>query len=108
MCVPGEPIELRPEPKNPVDPNAVAVFSVRGIQIGYIRAERAPMVRLAMSRGEVIAIFQRSEPWGAIIRASLDGRAPTLPPEQVKDSADSPRTEKTDEVWWPDYIPPDD
>lgn len=24
LCVPGEPIELIPEPKNPADPNAIA------------------------------------------------------------------------------------
>lgn len=108
MCVPGEPVDLRPEPKNPADPNAVAVFSVRGVQIGYIRAERAPMIRLAMSRAEVIAIFQRPAPWGAIIRASLDGASPILPPERVKDWTDSPRDGEAGETWWPDYIPPDE
>lgn len=42
LCAPGEPIELVPEPRNPADPNAVAVFSIRGVQIGYLTAERAP------------------------------------------------------------------
>ena len=38
LCVPGESVELRPEPKNKHDSNAVAVFSARGVQIGYLTA----------------------------------------------------------------------
>lgn len=41
LCVPGEPVHLVLEPKNPADPQAVAVFSGRGVQIGYLTAERA-------------------------------------------------------------------
>ena len=44
MCAPGDPVELRPEPKNPFDENAVAIFSDRGAQLGYVSAERAPLI----------------------------------------------------------------
>jgi hypothetical protein len=63
MCSPGEEVQLVPEPRNPADPNAIAVYSARNIQIGYIRAERAPMIGAAMRRGIVMAIFQRKEEW---------------------------------------------
>ena len=39
-CDPGEPVELRPEPKNKADERAVAVWSARGVQMGYLTAER--------------------------------------------------------------------
>lgn len=40
LCTPGEPVELVPEPRNRHDENAVAVRSARGVQIGYLTAER--------------------------------------------------------------------
>jgi hypothetical protein len=48
ICQPGEPIELRSEPNNPHDEHAIAVFSCRGIQLGYLascgdRATRRPL-----------------------------------------------------------------
>ena len=36
----GQAVELRPEPTNPVDPHAIAVY-VKGKQIGYVSAELA-------------------------------------------------------------------
>ncbi|WP_261295523.1 HIRAN domain-containing protein [Sphingomonas hylomeconis] len=36
LCAPGDPVELRREPKNVHDRFAVAVFSERGIQMGYL------------------------------------------------------------------------
>nr|WP_010217014.1 HIRAN domain-containing protein [Sphingomonas sp. PAMC 26621] len=61
QCAPGDPVELRREPKNPHDPNAVAVFSERGIQIGNLTAERAPWIGGKISAGEeAVAIFQGS------------------------------------------------
>jgi hypothetical protein len=52
MTLPGAPIGLVPEPKNRHDPNAIAVFSPQGVQIGYLNAERAPYVgaRIAGAR----------------------------------------------------------
>ncbi len=52
MTLPGEPIELIPEPTNTHDSNAIAVMSPRGVQLGYINAERAPYSGGRMARGE--------------------------------------------------------
>src|SRR5947209_8449281 len=80
LCAPGEPIELRPEPRNKADPAAIAVYSARGIQIGYVRAERALWIGSKMAAGaEVCAVFQQRTNYGALIRANLEGAAPTLP-----------------------------
>ena len=59
LCVPGEPIELVPEPKNPADPSAIAVVSARHIQIGYLTADRAPWIGSMLRNGrELQAVFQ--------------------------------------------------
>ena len=51
----GDPVTLRPEPRNAHDPNAIAVFSSRGVQGGYLSAERAPWVGMRIRRGSTIA-----------------------------------------------------
>ncbi|AHE56037.1 HIRAN domain-containing protein [Sphingomonas sanxanigenens] len=80
MCRPGDPIELRPEPKNPADERAVAVFTADNIQIGYITAERAPYIGGIIKAGrEVRTIFQAPTQWGAIVRCAFDGASPSLP-----------------------------
>lgn len=80
ICRPGEPIELRPEPKNEKDEHAVAVYSCRGIQMGYIKAERAPWIGAMIRQGRPMAvIFQEQTPWGAVIRVAFDGEEPVLP-----------------------------
>lgn len=97
----GEPVDLIPEPKNPVDPQAVAVFSCRGVQIGYVPADRAQLVRSYLSRGRITdAIFQAKAPWGAIIRVGLDGEDAALPPP--------PESPAAEPDFYPDYIPPDE
>lgn len=101
LCIPGEMVELRPEPKNSADRNAIAVYSARGVQIGYIRAERAPMIGAAMRRGIVQAIFQKKEQWGATIRAHLDGTMPVLPTNDSR-ANDWPPPGSEDADWWPD------
>jgi len=102
LCRPGEPVELRPEPRNPVDPNAVAVFSTRGVQIGYLSAERAPWIGGMIRDGRpLVALFQQATGAGAAIRVGLDGHAPTLPAERSAPKAD-------EQDFWPDDIPPDD
>jgi hypothetical protein len=74
MTLPGAPIELAPEPKNKHDPNAIAVFSTNGVQIGYVNAERAPYVGLRIGRGEdVAAIFQSLEGGSAFFRVRFGG-----------------------------------
>jgi hypothetical protein len=83
ICAPGELVNLVPEPKNPKDKNAVMVVSVRDVQIGYVTAERAPWIKSMMAAGrEIKAIFQEPTKFGALIRVSLDGNDPDLPPER--------------------------
>ncbi|MET0363446.1 MAG: HIRAN domain-containing protein [Sphingobium sp.] len=100
--MPGEPVDLLPEPKNPADPHEIAVFTARGVQIGYLRADRAPLVGRYKSRGRIsAAVFQEATKWGAIIRIGLDGEVPVLP-EPAPSAPD-----EEDSGFWPDYIPPD-
>lgn len=102
MCCPGEPVQLIPEPRNCADPRAIAVFSVRNIQIGYLTAERAPWIGNLIAQGKSVrAIFQQAVTSGAVIRASLDGSEPILPV-----SVQTPPTPDPD--FWPDWIPPDE
>jgi len=101
ICKPGEPVQLIPEPKNPADPRAVAVLSMRGVQIGYLTAERCGWIGGMIADGrEIKAVFQHKAAYGAVIRAAFDGEVLTLP------SPPKPPTEEPD--FWPDYIPPDD
>lgn len=108
MCVPGEPVALVPEPHNPADPHAVAVYSHRGIQIGYVKAERAPLMGSWLARGRITdVIFQEAAPWGATIRIGLDGEEPVLPmAARTYDALAEATVAHTD--FWPDFIPPDD
>lgn len=77
---PGEEVHLVPEPKNEVDPQAVAVFSTRGVQIGYVRGEQCQLIRSYLSRGRITgAIFQDRHEKGAVVRLGLDGEKPILP-----------------------------
>jgi hypothetical protein len=97
-------VDLVPESDNPVDPYAIAVFSARGIQIGYLTAERAPWVGSMMRNGkEMISIFQQATATGAVIRIGIDGEQPILPEAPPKTVPRAP-----DDDFWPDYIPPDD
>lgn len=88
----GEEVHLVPEPKNPVDPQAVAVFSTRGIQIGYVKSVQAQLIRRYLARGRITgAIFQDRHEVGAVVRLGLDGELPTapeLPPESVPNDQD--------------------
>lgn len=82
-CAVGEPIELRPEPTNEHDRNAVAVFSARGIQIGYLTRTAAPNVGELLAAGEPVeAIFQGLDVSAAYIRVRFGGGAPTIPVSQ--------------------------
>jgi hypothetical protein len=103
MCNPGEPVRLVPEPRNKFDPSAVAVFSARELQIGYVSAERCAWIGSKINQGEdVRAIFQRATSTGAVIRISFSGKDPILPPERPR-----PEAPPADDDFWPDYIPPD-
>lgn len=82
LCVPGDQVELRPEPRNRHDPNAVAVFSERGVQLGYLSAERAPWIGRKLGEEEAIAVFQQLLADVALVRVRFGGGAPSLPPER--------------------------
>ena len=87
ICQPGEPVELKTEPKNPADPRAVAVFSMRGIQIGYLSAERAPLIGGMIRQGRQIeAVFQSATSFGGYVRCGFDGEPPTLPIDRLTQS----------------------
>ena len=105
ICVPGEPVVLVRETHNPVDATAVAVFSVRGIQIGYLSAERCGWIGARIAQGEDIrAAFHYASRGMAVIRISFSGTNPSLPPSPaaVVDSVGD------DSGFFPDDIPDDD
>lgn len=102
VCVPGEPVELVPEPKNPADPRAVAVVSARGIKLGYLSAERCGRIGALIREGrEVTAVFQQATPRGAAIRVAYDGDVPVLP-------APRPVEPPPEDDFWPDEVWPDE
>ena len=79
LCAPGHAVDLRLEPTNPYDENAVGVFGDRGTQLGYVSTERAPLIGKRMNEGEAIAVFQAMHGSGAYIRIQFGGGLPTLP-----------------------------
>ena len=94
MCVPGEAVHLTPEPNNKHDPAAVAVFSARGNQIGYLSSERCLWIGAKIRAGEEHdAVFQDCGQHAATIRVRFGGGAPTLP-------APPPREAAPDEDEW--------
>jgi len=104
LCRPGDPVELVPEPKNPVDPRAVMVLN-RGMMMGYVTAERCGMVKRQLEEGgDVRAIFQAQTAYGAIVRVTFDGSEPVLPPV----SHASETTDDEDDGFYPDEEWPDE
>lgn len=110
ICAPGEPVDLVPEPKNKHDEHAVAVYSCRRVQIGFLSAERAPRIGALMAEREVSAVFQRHAEFGAWIRVTFDGSPPSLTPAMLE----APAEEQTwgdhygEPDFYPDEIWPDD
>lgn len=102
LCTPGEAVALLPEPRNPVDPKAVMVLSARGVQIGYLTADRAAWIGAMLRQGrEVAAVFQQATPMGAAVRVAFDGAVPVLP--GVAAAGAEPEVE-----FWPDEVWPED
>lgn len=96
ICRPGEAIDLRPEPKNEFDSRAVAAYSARGIQIGYLPAERCGRIQAMILQGRTVsAIFQGHDEHRAYIRVAYDGEVPMLPDV----GSDEPPQEQD---FWPD------
>jgi hypothetical protein len=107
LCTPGETVALVPEPRNKADPHAIAVFSARGVQIGYVTAERAPWIGSKVAAGGPLeAVFQQATNYGALIRVNLAGEKPVLPPDPGEPKAT--HEQQDEDSFWPDYIPPDD
>ena len=106
LCPPGEPVELVPEPKNKADEHAIMVLSCRGVQMGYVTAERAPWIGGLMRDGhELTAIFQEATGFGAVVRLGIDCE-PRLPPARptAPEPGDSQLPERE---FWPDEEWPD-
>lgn len=108
LCKPGDPVALVPEPKNPADPNAVAVFSDRGTQLGHVTAERCGRIGALIRDGrEVQAVFQQAARYGCVIRVAFDGEAPVvsldtkpiLKQRDVREEADPDYGFEPDPVW---------
>lgn len=108
-CMPGEPAELRLEPKNRHDPLAIAIYSARGTQVGYVSAERCGRIGQIIRQGrEVLAIFQGMSSAGAWIRVAFDGEAPVLPPHAATNPQDEVKEPVADPDFYPDEVWPDD
>lgn len=81
LTPPGERVHLVLEPKNQHDPNAISVWSIRGVQVGYINAERAPWIGGRIRSGEQYeTVFQALHGDAAYVRIRFGGGMPTLPP----------------------------
>ncbi|WP_337587815.1 HIRAN domain-containing protein [Sphingomonas phyllosphaerae] len=105
MLPPGVPMELRPEPRNRHDPQAIAVFSPAGVQVGYITAERAPWMGSRIRNGEdVRAIYQGLVGSSGYLRVRVGGGDPSLPP--VAFAPEKPRDPQelaeAGDGFWPD------
>ncbi len=110
LCKPGEEVTLLREPENRQDRNAIAVYSRRGAQIGYIVADRTILIHKAWGEArEVRAIFQEAITGGAAIRVAFD-RDPVLPPPRPAVLVPAvPKVIANADAWdGVDYIPPDD
>ncbi|MEG3085193.1 HIRAN domain-containing protein [Sphingomonas sp. PB2P12] len=102
LCAPGEPVDLRREPKNPHDANAVAVFSTRGIQMGYLSAERAPLIGRRMQQEEHVAVFQALVDSMGYVRIRFGGGVPTLPDPEAPPPARSRAATFDPDAFYPD------
>jgi hypothetical protein len=107
LCKPGEAVELRPEPRNRHDGRAVAVFSSRGVQIGYLTAERCGRIGSLIAGGMAIhAVFQKQAQFGAWIRVAFNGEVPIVAADKPEANAvGEPRqTFDHDNGFFPDPI----
>jgi hypothetical protein len=103
LCAHGEPIYLVREPKNRADPRAVAVVSVRGIQLGYLTAERCGWIGSRLLAGEEYeAFFQEPGRSAAIIRVRFGGGRPTLPdPREPEDMSQDAGQDMSQDISYP-------
>jgi hypothetical protein len=103
MCSPAELLDLVPEPKNPADEHAIAVYSARNIQIGYLRSVDAVFISSLLRRGETVrAVFQEAATWGALARVSFDGEVPVIPVKRQGERQDPDDVIDEDPGFYPD------
>ncbi|AHE55563.1 hypothetical protein NX02_19515 [Sphingomonas sanxanigenens DSM 19645 = NX02] len=84
---PGDVLALVREPENAHDRMAVAIFTARGIRVGYLRRDRAVWIGSKIDRGfPVNAIVQRVKgidlagaTLGLVMRVNMEGDLPELP-----------------------------
>ena len=94
---------MRPEPKNPADGNAIAIYERGGIQLGYVPADKCQWFHSVMARSvEIIAIFQAHSGAGGFVRIGFD-HVPALPEVE-----EAPPRDRFDEDFPPDPIWDDD
>lgn len=85
----------------------MAVYSTRGVQLGYVTAERAPWIGKLIREGrEVTALFQGLASFGGWARVAFDGEVPVLPPagEALVGRARLPDDADEDDGFWPDPV----
>lgn len=88
---------MRPEPDNEFDPYAVAVYSIRGIQLGYVPAERCARMAGMLANGrEIAAIYQGRDSQRGYMRVAYDGDIPFLPK--------SKQAQPVEQDFWPDPV----
>ncbi len=75
----GDHVELRCEPENIHDSDAVAVFSARGVQLGYLPAAFCREIGQRMLAEPYAAAFHWLGEQVAAIRIRFGGGEPTLP-----------------------------
>jgi len=105
LCAPGVAVELRFEPSNPYDENAVAIFSERGTQLGYVSAERAPLIGKRIKEGEAIAVFRTMHESGAPTLPDPVPDAPKRPPP--RQARPAPRPVCDPDAFYPDKQGPE-
>ncbi len=84
LCKAGEAVDLVREPHNPHDPSAVAVYSARRVQIGYIGADRTAWIGSKLDRGYPMRVTidkvkgggRSGLPLGAILALNMEGDEP--------------------------------
>lgn len=76
QSIPGDRLELRRE-RGSRGKRLIGVYSDRGEQLGYILPEQASLFAGQVTAAR--AVFEGAAPFGAAIRATFDGSAPTLP-----------------------------
>lgn len=102
-CVPGEVIHFVREPDNEHDHMAVALVTIRGIRVGYLRRDRAVWIGSKIDRGyDVRAIVERVKgshlpdaTLGLVVRVNMEGDEPELPDHGIHDGVRILKREQT-------------